>query len=332
MATMEYAHRVMVEFEAQLLANPNVAFISVVSGLHGLDLTDRERFHIQVGVYSYGVQVKALSAYADQRADYSKFVPASLSLGESDEDVNVEIVETDEIVALGYFDDRRPAEGGNSTSVHNLSGSGTLGSRVTANGQEGFFITNWHVAHGGGASKGSAQLQRGRGDGGQLPGQRIGELYWWALNEFLDAAIVKADRVDQLTYVLRCWGTKILGFETPRVNMQVKKCGRTSQATVGTIKSVTATVKVNGYPGGIRVFRDQIQMTSMLRPGDSGSVLLTNNNKAVGLCFAGSSSDSFANKFSRVLSAAQDGSSIEEDGSVVEMDGIEIGWDPSLQA
>lgn len=81
----------------------------------------------------------------------------------------------------------------------------------------------------------------------------------------------------------------------------MKKCGRTSRATSGTIRSVNATARVSGYPTGTRVFTNQIQTTFMLRPGDSGSVLInSSNNKVVGLGFAGSSSRSFHNHIRKI--------------------------------
>ncbi len=328
MTTIEYARKVLDAYETRLFENPNVAFVSVVPGAETIDLDGDEGFHLQVGVYDMARQLALVILSAEEDLPISQMVPASLSLDEDagGGDVIVELVETDEIRALSYTDKRRPAEGGNSTSVYNLGGSGTLGAKVTVNGREGFFLTNWHVAHGGRASGGSVQVQPGQGDGGSIPRDRIGMLHWWALNQYLDAAIVRADQPNQLSYVLRCWGNTIRGTANPSNGMSVKKCGRTSRATTGRILSTTASVRVGGYPGGTRVFSDQIQMTFMLRPGDSGSVLLSAENRAVGLCFAGSNSHSFANKFSRLGTQAIEGNSINADGSIVSGESVKIGF------
>ena len=82
---------------------------------------------------------------------------------------------------------------------------------------------------------------------------------------------------------------KIDGVKDPELGMAVRKSGRTTGTTTGTIESLDATVQV-GY-GGNRVaqFEHQILTTNMSQPGDSGSLLVDGSeNKAVALLFAGS--------------------------------------------
>src|SRR5205807_2308435 len=73
-----------------------------------------------------------------------------------------------------------------------------------------------------------------------------------------------------------------------RFGTLVQKTGRTTGWTTGRITAVNATVDVNYGGGRIARFHDQIITTNMSAPGDSGSLLLTWDNVAVGLLFAGS--------------------------------------------
>ena len=86
----------------------------------------------------------------------------------------------------------------------------------------------------------------------------------------------------------------------PSLNMQVKKSGRTTGLTTGKIEYLNCTVKVN-YGNKIATFVDQIVTTSMSSGGDSGSLLVSKDNKAVGLLFAGSPQVTVHNHIRNVL-------------------------------
>jgi hypothetical protein len=94
---------------------------------------------------------------------------------------------------------------------------------------------------------------------------------------------------------------------SPALGMRVQKYGRTTGHTVGTITQVNATFNVQGYPGGVATFTDQVAVTAdsggFLAGGDSGSGLTTMEGAAVGLCFAGSSSIGVANTWPNVEAA-----------------------------
>lgn len=124
------------------------------------------------------------------------------------------------------------------------------------------------------------------------------------LNEKLDAAIATIDKpIDDLVGTgTRCYGP-IAGTDIARIKMTVKKCGRTTEATQGKVTSVNATVKVGGYPAGERIFKNQIQMTLAHGDGDSGSIILTEKDAAVGLFFAGTDTVAWANQIQDVMDA-----------------------------
>ena len=82
--------------------------------------------------------------------------------------------------------------------------------------------------------------------------------------------------------------------------MKVKKTGRTTEFTTGKILYTNASLIID-YEGGSALFVNQIITNAMSESGDSGSILLNNSNKAVGLLFAGNNSYSIFNPISTVL-------------------------------
>ena len=75
------------------------------------------------------------------------------------------------------------------------------------------------------------------------------------------------------------------------------RAGRSSGFTTGIIKNVNATIDVDFPGGGVARFCRQIVTTYMSNPGDSGSIVATRDEEAVGLLFADSlgSTHSYAN-------------------------------------
>jgi hypothetical protein len=81
----------------------------------------------------------------------------------------------------------------------------------------------------------------------------------------------------------------VTGEREAELGMEVKKSGRTTGLTTGTVQLLDASVQV-GYGGEkIALFTNQILTTNMSQGGDSGSLLVdAEGNRAVGLLFAGS--------------------------------------------
>jgi hypothetical protein len=87
------------------------------------------------------------------------------------------------------------------------------------------------------------------------------------------------------------------------LGMEVKKMGRTTGLTTGEVTQIDATVKVQ-YSVQSAFFADQIITTDMSDGGDSGSAIVTkDDNKLVGLLFAGSDVLTVANRIQNVFSA-----------------------------
>lgn len=106
-------------------------------------------------------------------------------------------------------------------------------------------------------------------------------------SNLMDAAIAKPSYDDVLKEEIYKVGT-VQGTIAAEVGMDVKKCGRTTELTTGSITTLDTTIQV-GYGGNrVATFEHQILTSDMSEPGDSGSLIVDNENRAVGLLFAGS--------------------------------------------
>ncbi len=80
----------------------------------------------------------------------------------------------------------------------------------------------------------------------------------------------------------------VAGIREPKPGMIVKKSGRSSGLTYSIILATDVTLKVGISRSEYGMFAEQILAGPMSMPGDSGSLVLTEDNHAVGLLFAGS--------------------------------------------
>ncbi len=112
-------------------------------------------------------------------------------------------------------------------------------------------------------------------------------------DELVDVALINPYVSTQRT--IKSIG-EVQGASHPQVGISVKKYGMKTGLTYGNILDIDYSTNVEGI-----FYRDQILTTDMVISGDSGSVLLNNNNEAVGLLFAGGSGIAIANKISNVI-------------------------------
>jgi len=87
-----------------------------------------------------------------------------------------------------------------------------------------------------------------------------------------------------------------------QVGMVVKKSGRTTKLTEGIVQILDATVTVQYSEGKVAIFTNQIVAGPMSQPGDSGSLVVDLQNRAVGLLFAGSEQSTIFNPIKDVIS------------------------------
>lgn len=98
-------------------------------------------------------------------------------------------------------------------------------------------------------------------------------------------------------------GTPI-GVHEADIGDTVRKRGRTTGVTTGTVVYLDADIEVGFGSRGNARFTDQIVTTYMSEPGDSGSLVVYNdgaNIRACGLLFAGSSQYTIMNRIDHVL-------------------------------
>ncbi len=221
--------------------------------------------------------------------------------------VDVIIEEEGEIVLHSFTAKRRPCPGGYSIG-HPRVTAGTLGGVARVGNVWGYILSNNHVlaAQNSGAV-GDPIYQPGVYDGGTAA-DTIGHLERWVPvnvsggNNEVDCAFAKA---------LAPWDQNVTrhveGIGTPAavadaaVGQAVRKSGRTTEVTTGTIVSDNATLSL-AFGGGQAVFVNQLQTTHMASGGDSGSLLWDQGSlTVVGLLFAGSNTVTYHNKINRVL-------------------------------
>jgi len=201
---------------------------------------------------------------------------------------------------------RRPAQPGYSVGHYRVT-AGTIGAAVLDAAsfpgvpRRYLLLSNNHVlANSNNARIGDPILQPGTADGGRHPRDRIGRLqrfvpirFGAGQTNFVDAAVAQVEfhDLDRAIY----WIGVPRGTANVRPGAIVQKTGRTTSYTTGRVTAVNASVNVNYGGSRIARFVRQIVTTDMSAGGDSGSLVLDQADRAVGLLFAGSSRATIVN-------------------------------------
>jgi hypothetical protein len=93
----------------------------------------------------------------------------------------------------------------------------------------------------------------------------------------------------------------INGITDAELGMALKKFGRTTEFTEGSVLQIDVTSAVSYGSSGNATFVDQIMAGGMSAGGDSGSAILSGDNKLVGLLFAGSANSTIINRIQNVF-------------------------------
>lgn len=196
----------------------------------------------------------------------------------------------------------RPAPGGVSIGHYQVT-AGTLGCWVADTYGHYYILSNNHVlANMNKGIKGyDPILQPAPYDGGQRDIDTIGFLSDYVpINvhgkNIVDAAIAAPINEEDIDLSVLGIGN-ITGKTSPELGTHVRKSGRTTNVTEGIIDSISTTinVKMNAH---IIQFTDQVIIRGEYRhfslPGDSGSVVVDDENKVCALLFAGSQTEWFS--------------------------------------
>jgi hypothetical protein len=252
--------------------------------------------------------------------------------------VPTDVMETGVLRALGGR--LRPARPGCSIA-HQESTAGTLGCLVERDG-ETYILSNNHVlALMNQANLGDPILQPGPADGGTLSdtiatladfvpldfGSTSPNCRWATAAEALlnwlaarlgsahrvqsvkltedenrvDAALARPLSPDLVSADILDIGVPT-GVSAATLGTRVKKSGRTTGFTTGSIQVIDLTVQIN-YDGPVAVFSGQLMASAMSQRGDSGSAVMDEQNRAIGLLFAGSDRATIINPIGQVLDA-----------------------------
>ncbi len=196
--------------------------------------------------------------------------------------------------------------------------TGTLGSLVQDSSNNQYILSNNHVL----AARDNSQvvIQPGLADSHcfQNSGNEVADGVSFIPiskgSNTVDAAIAQVitGDVDSTGKILKIGNVAAGGAVSPRLNLKVRKMGRTTCLTTGRLTALEVTIRVR-YPkvcgltfSGTATFEHQIQIHGrrFSASGDSGSLVVTTGScpGAVGLLFAGGSNSTFANPMSTVLS------------------------------
>ncbi len=242
-----------------------------------------------------------------------------------------------ETLAVSHTAKVRPAPGGVSIA-HERVTAGTLGVLARRTSGEAVILSNNHVlANSNEAKVGDRILQPGPYDGGR-PQDAIAELVEFVPIQFreqdlgglgrlleralgpllapiglgvrrlpsantnvVDAALARPLATDLVAPDILEVG-RVSGTAQAEIGTRVKKSGRTTGLTRGRITALDASVEVD-YGGKTALFRRQVVGDILSRGGDSGSLILDDANRAVGLLFAGGATTTILNPIEEVLAA-----------------------------
>ena len=261
------------------------------------------------------------------------------------EDVPIDVVQTGPIRALQPPTEKfRPAPGGVSIG-HFAITAGTLGCLVKKNGRTYILSNNHVLANSNDAQIGDSILQPGSYDGGRPEQDKIAELADFVpihiigtpsdcptaigaadflnavarllgsdarlqavstrqVDNLVDAAIARPLSDDLVKEEILQIGT-LNGTASGDLGMAIRKSGRTTGLTSGEIMQVDVTVNVQYGEGRIARFTDQLMAGAMSQVGDSGSAVVDDQNRLVGLLFAGSDQSTIINRIENVFTALE---------------------------
>jgi hypothetical protein len=205
--------------------------------------------------------------------------------------------------------------------AHATSTAGTLGLIARHNKtNRPVLVSNSHVfAHSGQATIGDGITQPGRLDGGTEAPRVATLLDFVALktagSNQVDAAIALPDSSVAFTAdnIAGVGAFTLAAADSLQPNLRVMKLGRTSGFTRGNIRAAEIDHIVVATEVGNVTFDDQIEITGIdhafSQLGDSGSLVLTEQNEAIGLVFCGNefANDglgvTYANRLTKVMDA-----------------------------
>ncbi len=190
--------------------------------------------------------------------------------------------------------------------------AGTMGLMVTDNAtSQQMLLSNFHVMCIDNTwAVGDTMAQPSRIDGGSCPGSVVGALQRAVLGSEVDCAVASHTARGIVCEIAEIGAVN--GTGTPTVGQAVRKRGRTTGLTYGTVDTVDLSVNIDYGDGiGMRTLVHQIGVRpdTTRNPkfsdhGDSGAVIVSDTVQVLGLNFAGDSTGyGISNPIAAVLTA-----------------------------
>jgi hypothetical protein len=189
--------------------------------------------------------------------------------------------------------------------------AGTLGAIVIdkATNQHAA-LTNFHVACvDSGWHAGDRMVQPSRIDTGVVPSDEFGAILRATLSSAVDGSLISIDGSKTSNCAIAEIGT-VKGTKAATMGMTVRKRGRTTGLTYGSVDGLSLTVNVDYGDGiGTKTLTNQVSIKSDTTKnpmfsdhGDSGSVIVDDSGYVVALLFAGAGTGTVGNPIAAVLS------------------------------
>lgn len=248
-----------------------------------------------------------------------------------------DVLESGYLRALEQTERMRPARPGLSIGHYQVT-AGTFGAVVyDAKSNAPLILSNNHVlanscnGRNRRANLGDPILQPGSYDGGTLASDLIGNLERYiplsftalqtdlavaaavrarwrtlaeapteAMTNLVDAAVAKPVRPDLIDPDILGIGP-VTGTAPGELDLQVQKSGRTTGYTTGIILIRNVVMRVDYGDAGVCIFTNQLVSDIKSGPGDSGSLVLDLQGRAIGLLFAGGDGITVLNPIADVL-------------------------------
>ena len=233
----------------------------------------------------------------------------------------------------------RPAEGGVSIGHYRIT-AGTLGVLARRGGRPVILSNNHVLANGNAGAIGDPILQPGPVDGGRLQ-DAVARLTDFVPIHFNERSVGPVGRLLQRAVgpILGVLGLSLKRLPKGRMNLVdaavaepidtnlisadildigrvtesaeatigavVRKSGRTTGLTDGHVTAIDAVVEVDYGGGKTAMFRGQIVSDLLSKGGDSGSLIVDDRRRAVGLLFAGGPTTTLINPIGAVMQALE---------------------------
>src|SRR5205809_761677 len=233
----------------------------------------------------------------------------------------------------------RPAEGGVSIGHYRIT-AGTLGVLARRGGRPVILSNNHVLANGNAGAIGDPILQPGPVDGGRLQDAvaRLTDFVPIHFNErsvgpvarflehavgpilgvlglslkrlpkgrmnLVDAAVAEPIDTNLISSDILDIG-RVTESAEATIGAVVRKSGRTTGLTDGHVTAIDAVVEVDYGGGKTAMFRGQIVSDMLSKGGDSGSLVVDDRRRAVGLLFAGGPTATLINPIGAVMQALE---------------------------